>query len=159
MFSPSGHFFATGSTDGKIRLRDVRTGKLKNTLTEHTEIVSSLAFSPDEHTLAAGNKEGTVLLWNVDTGERLTTPTEQMWGLVFNPDGSALAASLGKLSPEHPWDEGIGLWNVHAGNLSIFFCPGIITSNLVFSPDGKMLGSVYILKALTFSSRFSILCS
>ena len=139
VFSPDGHTLATGSRDGKICLWDVQTGELGNTLTEHTEIVSSLVFSPDGCILASGNKDGTVLLWNVDTGKPLTTLTEQMWGLVFNPDGNTLAASLGRLSVEHPDTESIGLWNVHTGNYTSIFHTSMISSNLVFSPDGRML--------------------
>ena len=139
VFSPDGHTLATGSTNGQICLWDVQTAELKGTLTEHTEIISSLVFSPDGRTLTTGNKDGTVLLWNVDTGEPLTTLTEQMWGLVFNPDGSALAACLGRLSLKHPDTERIGLWNVHTGNYISIFYTNMISSNLVFSPDGKML--------------------
>ena len=139
VFSPDGHTLATGSTNGQIYLWDVQTAELKDILTEHTEIISSLVFSPDGHILATENKDGTVLLWNVDTGEPLTTLTEQMWGLVFNPDGSALAACLGRLSLEHPDTERIGLWNVHTGNYTSILYTSMISSNLVFSPDGKML--------------------
>lgn len=140
VFSPDGDTLAAGSTNGKINLWDVQTGELGNTLTEHTGIVSSLVFSPDGHTLAAGNKDGTVLLWNVGTAELLTTLTEQMWGLVFHPDSSLLAASLGQLPIGlDPWTKEMGLWDVHTGNRISIFYSGLTSSNLVFSPDGKML--------------------
>ena len=139
VFSPDGHTLATGSTNGQICLWDVHTAELRNTFTEHTETISSLVFSPDGHTLAARNKDGIVQLWNVNTGELLTTFKEQIWELVFNPDGSALAAGLGELSFEHPDTQSIGLWNVHAGNYVSTFVTSMISSNLVFSPDGKML--------------------
>ena len=139
VFSPDGHTLATESTNGQICLWDVHTAELRNTFTEHTETISSLVFSPDGHTLAARNKDGIVQLWNVNTGELLTTFKEQIWGLVFNPDGSALAAGLGELSFEHPDTHSIRLWNVHAGNYVSTFVTSMISSNLVFSPDGKML--------------------
>ncbi len=139
VFSPDGHTLATGSTNGQICLWDVHTAELRNTFIEHTETISSLVFSPDGHTLATGNKDGIVQLWNVNTGELLTTFKEQIWELVFNPDGSALAVGLGKLSFEHPDTESIGLWSVHAGNYVSIFVTSMISSNLVFSPDGKML--------------------
>ena len=139
VFSPDGHTLATGSTNGQICLWDAQTAELRNTFIEHTETISSLVFSPDGHTLATGNKDGTVQLWSVDTGELLITFKEQIWELVFNPNGSALAVSLGRLSFEHPDTESIGLWNVHTGNYVSIFHTSMISSNLVFSPDGRML--------------------
>ena len=139
VFSPDGHTLATGSTNGQICLWDAQTAELRNTFIEHTKTISSLVFSPDGHTLATRNKDGTVQLWNVDTGELLTTFKEQIWELVFNPDSSALAVSLGEISFEHPDTQSIGLWNLHAGNYLSIFVTSMISSNLVFSPDGKML--------------------
>ena len=69
-----------GSDDGTVRLWDANTGTLINTLTEHTDGVSSVAFSPDGNTIATGSDDDTVRLWDANTGTLIkhthgTTPT------------------------------------------------------------------------------------
>lgn len=143
-FCPDGRTLVSGSTDGKIRLWDVHTAKLRNTLIGHTEIISSLVFSSDGCTLVSIDKNDTVLFWNVDTGEPLTTQTRQMWGFVFNSDGSRFAVCK-SLPLEHPERTIIELQDMHTGN-KCFIYTGSITSNLVFSPDSKMLACAVLSK-------------
>ena len=67
-FSSDGTTLASGdgpSGKGRVRLWDVNTGTLKNTLYGHSNAVVSLAFSPDGQTLASGSHDGTVLFWNM----------------------------------------------------------------------------------------------
>ena len=68
-FSPDGKTLASGSWDKTIHLWDVETGMHRNTLTGHTEGVSSVAFNPDGNTLVSGSSDGTLLLWDI-------TPTQ-----------------------------------------------------------------------------------
>jgi serine/threonine protein kinase len=63
-FSPDGGRLASGSGDGTVKVRDVRTGKEILTLKGHTSLVSSVAFSPDGHRLASGSSDNTVKVWD-----------------------------------------------------------------------------------------------
>ena len=64
-FSPNGHTFATTSTDGRTRLWDTDTGRLRTTLTGHTGPVIAMALNRDGHTLATASIDHTVRLWDI----------------------------------------------------------------------------------------------
>ena len=75
-FAPDAKTLASGHDHG-IRLWDVKTGKVRSTLTPrgHTSWVSSVAFSRDGNTLASGSRSGngsesghfSVLLWDLSS--------------------------------------------------------------------------------------------
>ncbi len=95
-FSSDGNTLASGSSDGTIRLWDLRTGELKRTLTGHDRIMASIAFSPDGKWLANGSRGGTIKLWDASNERLLTTllilPSSQAgkaspdW-IAFTPEG------------------------------------------------------------------------
>ncbi len=100
--------------------------------------IQEIAFSPDENTLAVGSCIG---LWLYDVS---TLTPSGLWdterGLVssaaFSPDGILLATGN--------WDGAIKIWNVHSRQcVSKMSRVGRfdITSQLVFSPDGRFLAS------------------
>lgn len=64
-YSPDGKTLAGVGDDDRIRLWDVKTGKLKRIYSGHKWSVKSIAFSPDSKTLASGSSDGTILLWEV----------------------------------------------------------------------------------------------
>lgn len=75
-FSPDGKTLASAGQSKTITLWDVRTGKERTTLTEHTNWrVTFVAFSPDGKTLATASGHyksanrwlGTIKLWDVPT--------------------------------------------------------------------------------------------
>ena len=139
VFSPDGSTLAIGSSDKTIKLLDVATGEMLNTLTGHTESVFSVAFSPDGRTLASASFDKTVRLWDATTGEMLNTLTGHtgvVGKVAFSPDGTILASS-------GPWssdDKTIRLWDVQTGHLRATLTghkKGI--NGIAFSPDGTTL--------------------
>jgi RNA polymerase sigma factor (sigma-70 family) len=147
-FSPDGKILASGgsSTEKTVRLWDVTTGQLKQTLEGHTDEVVGLSFSPDGKTVASvgGQQDPTVRLWDVETGRpKLTLKVDyQPWSSVpvaFSPDGQILA-------------KGAGAWVVfldtHTAEVKdkLIAAPepedrlaGSILQSLAFSPDGKLV--------------------
>ena len=91
--------------DNIIRLWDANTGKEKNTLTGHTDVVVNLVFSPDGATIVSTSWDKTVRLWDANTGAEkntLTGHTDIVANLVFSPDGAVIAGANWR--EIHLWD-------------------------------------------------------
>ena len=138
-FSPDGQTLASGSRDDTVRLWDVATGTLQQTLT-HTGSVPSVAFSPDGQTLASAvdGWTGTIYLWDVATGVLQYTLPSHKGGLssvAFSPDGQTLASVGG-------WDALVSLWDVATGTFQqtlVGHTYLTFVRSVAFSPDGSML--------------------
>ena len=108
-----------------------------NTLTGHTDAVTSVAFSLDGKLLAAGSYDKTVMLWDVASGQEVNTLTytDGVTSVAFSPDRKLLAAGSG--------DNTVILWDVASGqevNTLKGGHTGVVRS-VAFSPDGKLLAA------------------
>src|SRR5438309_1306105 len=72
-FSPDGKVLASCSRDKTIKLWDVATGELKQTLTEHTAGVYDVTFSPKGDLLASGSRDKTIKLWDAQSAKVIHT--------------------------------------------------------------------------------------
>ena len=95
-FSPDGKTLASGSYDNTVRLWDVESGQLINTLTGHTDYVFSLAFSPDGKILASSSRDGAVLLWDMSP---YITPAEPT---AIQSSAPHLLPAVSGLEPNYP---------------------------------------------------------
>ncbi|MFN8470383.1 MAG: hypothetical protein U0X20_32820 [Caldilineaceae bacterium] len=68
---PSGKYAATGSWTGTIKLWNVTSGEVINSLEAHAERITGLRFSDDGLLLVSVDKDGEIALWQVPQGEPL----------------------------------------------------------------------------------------
>jgi WD40 repeat protein/DNA-binding SARP family transcriptional activator len=107
--SPDGATLALGQTDGRVRLLDPASGRVR-TMTggrpgrrsggRHGSPIGgagraiwSAAFSPDGRTLATGDGQGNVIVWDVGEGRAIETlegHIDAITGVAFGPDGRTL---------------------------------------------------------------------
>ena len=136
-FSPDGRTLVTGSSDYQVKLWDVPTHKLRQTLTGHESWVRSVAISPDGRIIASAGQDKTTRLWDLHTGQlKNSLPHEgRLWSVAFSPDGEMLVTAGS--------DGRVKLWDVAQGaeknclighdNPSVFA--------VAWSPTGKTVAS------------------
>jgi eukaryotic-like serine/threonine-protein kinase len=147
--SPDGKLVASAGADMTIRLWDITTGSLKQTLKQHEDEVTSLAFSPDGSLLISGSYDRLVRLWDVQKGVIRRTlvghKTPTVDAVDFSPDGK-MAASGGEFGEDESDVENrtgeIMIWDAETLKLKRSF-PGhtLSVSSVAFSPDSKLLVS------------------
>ncbi len=71
--SPDGQTVVSGSWDQTVKIWDWVTGRLKATLTAHSDRVGSVAITPDGQTIISGGADGTIKVWDLTTQSLKTT--------------------------------------------------------------------------------------
>jgi len=149
-FSPDGKYLATGSDDGKVRVRFpilqwksirfifslpqiwiVSQRRIRN-IFKHQHDVSTLNFSPNGQWIASGSWDMTVRIWRLRDGSSrvlLSASKFSPWSIRFSRDGRHIASGF----------DGILIWNVRTGELVAKWQGSDGAQSLVFSPDGKGL--------------------
>jgi WD40 repeat protein len=113
--SSDGKQFATGHQgDLNIRVGDIKTGKVTQTLVGHKEGVHAVAFSPKADRLVSGSLDGTLRLWDLTTGKELKQfpgVTDQIRSVDYSADGKQILS--GHFGPKSEFL--VRLWDVEAG--------------------------------------------
>ena len=134
-FSPDGTTFASGSSDGTIKLWDVVTKEDIFTF-EDARSIGSVVFSPDGTIFAAGTYRA-IKLWDVSTRANIAAlegHTDWVLSVSFSPDGTMLASGS--------WDRTVKLWDVSTrANIATFEGHTGGVYSVSFSPDGTTLAS------------------
>ena len=136
-FAPDGRTLASGSWDTTIKLWDVRSGRVRQTLTGHADRVRAVSWSPDGHVLASCGFDHTIWLWDIDQGHSWTGlhgHTAGVYDLAFTPDSRRLLTGSE--------DGTIRVWEMEKGQC-VHMLQGYAVSlyDVAWSPDGTRLAS------------------
>lgn len=134
----------TASRDLTLKVWDLGTGTLLQTLTGHTDEVYGVSMSPDGQWLASTGRDTTVRLWRrqpdgqfANEPERiLQLPEDQRtWNraVTFSPDGQKLAVA--------GYDRMIRLWNWQNETYQTLEGHGAVVYGVSFSEQGDFLAS------------------
>jgi RNA polymerase sigma factor (sigma-70 family) len=146
------NLLAAGSMDKKVRIWDLRTNKLLQTLEGIQGIVRSVRFSPDGKTVAAGADDGVIYLWNVTTGK---LDAELKADLQVNPNtlvtinaieflpGGKLATVCNYNAKIGDWLSRVVLWDIQNKKADTLFEEAGHSYSVVPSPDGKRLAMAF----------------
>jgi Protein kinase domain/WD domain, G-beta repeat len=101
----------SGSADSRVRLWDVKSGKLLRTFREPSTRITAVAMSPDGKTIVCGNQAGQLRWWNARSGTLLRTLTlsnAAVSAVTFGPQADQVIIASS--------DRQIQVWNLETGN-------------------------------------------
>ncbi|MFH9364510.1 WD40 repeat domain-containing serine/threonine protein kinase [Streptomyces anulatus] len=139
-FNRDGRTLATGGEDGKVRLWDVGTRKVRATLIEkdwrgEPMRVLNVVFSADGKTLATRTSNHVVGVWDVAGRLEIRRIEEHAYSIALSPDGKRI--TLGNSVGADLWDV-----NSRSEDARAHFTQEVRVTDTAFSPDGKTLASV-----------------
>lgn len=133
--SPAGDMLAWSLEDNTIQLVQVSDGKVMQTLSGHTDMVTKLRFSPGGEQLVSAAHDFSVRVWNIQGEELGMLQAGEVLGIAISPDGSTLATV--------PFDGPVSLWDLDTLEKikDLSGTGGYDTSDPYFSPDGQFLAA------------------
>ncbi|CAJ0906104.1 10688_t:CDS:10 [Entrophospora sp. SA101] len=94
--SPNGKLFATGSADKTIKVYDITTGNVRQTLTGSAQSVTSVSFNDTSEMIVGASNDNSARLWLLRTGRTRLTLTGhigKVYSAKFNCDSTRVASN------------------------------------------------------------------
>lgn len=143
--APDGSTYATGGSDGTVRLVDAASGALVAAFEGPGDPVRSVAYSPDGRRLAAGGGRGVVRVWGLSPRRALWDSTKTgppVRCVRFSSDGRTLAAATYPGDGPNPAPGAVTLRDAATGApLGALRGHGPGAASVAFSPDGRSLAT------------------
>jgi WD40 repeat protein/tetratricopeptide (TPR) repeat protein len=105
--SESDEYLAAGCDDMTVKIWELKTGQLVQTLFGHTGPVLSVSFAPDGTRLASGSRDSTARVWDVASGKPAVTFARHdgpVHCVQFSPTGRRVASAGGNRHMVWSWD-------------------------------------------------------
>ncbi len=103
--SPDGKTVISGGSEKAIKVWDLETGQLRQTLQSDSGVIEALAFAGNNQTVVSGGGDRQIRLWNLETGEREA---------IFKADDfqDMGVADDGKMVLTSTWDGMFSAWDL-----------------------------------------------
>ncbi len=137
-FNNYGSYFATGESDGYIRIWNPVHLTSLQTIKGHANSILSLAFSPDDQILASAGDDNLIKIWDIHTSKHIKSMYDHsnaVNSVVFSHNGETLASGAD--------DHTVRIWDINSGRCikSIDAHESEVLS-VAYSPDDKIIASV-----------------
>ncbi len=133
--STDGKQFATGSTDGFIRLWDVSTGRV-SWESPHGSEINSVAFSPNGKLVATAGENRVTSIWETQSGrliQNLIGHENEVMSVAFSPDGQSVLTSSHDCTAR--------IWDLKTGQQRYLLPHRGELLEASYSPDGKYVAT------------------
>jgi WD40 repeat protein len=110
--SSDGKTLISGGNDKALKVWDLSTGKLKQTLQSPSGKISAVAISPDGKTVVSGSGDRMVRIWDLAMGKQkamLKGHSDTVTAVAIRPDGKTLVSAS--------WDGVFMIWDLATGTL------------------------------------------
>ena len=114
-FSPNSSCIAIGDQAGNIKLWDISTGTLVNTLTGHQYYVTSVTFNSKGTKVISASRDSSIKIWNVESGNLEKTLSGHSYAInhiVYNTVNDCIL-SASKDKTIRIWDIGHNEHDIH----------------------------------------------
>ncbi|MGB5960137.1 MAG: serine/threonine-protein kinase [Coleofasciculaceae cyanobacterium] len=135
--SPDGETIVSGSYGHTIKIWNLKTGDLKDTLFGHTDRIHDIAISLDGQTIVSASHDSKIKIWNLKTGylkKTLCSNSGSVFCVAISPDGQKIVSGN--------WSNTIQIWNLQTGKLNnTLIGHSDAVNSIAISPDGQTLVS------------------